>query len=202
SGVILVDVEGHGREEVVEGLDVTRTVGWFTTMYPVVLELSGVAGAGAALKAVKEQLRGVPQRGIGYGLLRYVRGGTPLKRQAEVSFNYLGQFDQVLGGGSEGSFGAGRQGSGPTPGAGEKRRHELDMSGCIAGGRLQVSWSYSGRRYRRETMEELARAYEASLRELIEHCGQEGAGGHTPSDFPLANLDQTELNSLLKQLTK
>ena len=71
---LLVDLEGHGREELGEEVDVSRTVGWFTTLFPVRLEIKAREQPGAALKRIKEQLRGVPQRGIGYGLLRYLRG--------------------------------------------------------------------------------------------------------------------------------
>ena len=70
---MLVDLEGHGREEVVDGCDLSRTVGWFTTIFPVLLELSNSSGPGETLKSIKEQLRRVPNRGIGYGLLRYLR---------------------------------------------------------------------------------------------------------------------------------
>ncbi|HVR99442.1 MAG TPA: amino acid adenylation domain-containing protein, partial [Thermoanaerobaculia bacterium] len=96
---LLVDLEGHGREDLFEGVDVSRTVGWFTALYPVVLDLDGVYGPGATLKAVKERLRAVPDRGLGYGLLRYLATGEAAEtlrrqRQAEVVLNYLGQLDQ------------------------------------------------------------------------------------------------------------
>ena len=101
SARVRVALEGHGREEEIgAGMDLTRTVGWFTSVYPVVLDLAGAAGAGERLQAVKEQLRAVPRRGIGYGVLRRLSatGGTrhALAAQAEpeIVFNYLGQFDQ------------------------------------------------------------------------------------------------------------
>ena len=98
---VLVDVEGHGREEVMEGVDVSRTVGWFTTIYPVVLggegRATGAWDVGRGLKETKERLRKVPRRGLGYGVLRYRLGDGGLgssseTRQAEVRFNYLGQW--------------------------------------------------------------------------------------------------------------
>src|SRR5207249_3177007 len=73
----LVALEGHGREELADSVDLSRTVGWFTTMFPVALDLSAAGGWGATLKSVKEQLRAVPRRGLGYGALRYLRTGTP-----------------------------------------------------------------------------------------------------------------------------
>ena len=99
--VARISLEGHGREELVEGIDLSRTVGWFTTIFPVNLDLRGTVGPGEVLKSVKEQLRRIPQRGIGYGLLRYLRGDENLAAQLrsapqpEIAFNYLGQFDHT-----------------------------------------------------------------------------------------------------------
>ena len=99
---LLVDLEGHGREDIAPDLDLSRTVGWFTTLYPVRLELPGVPGPGPALTAVKEQLRHVPQRGLGYGLLRHLHPDAALATRLQalpprpISFNYLGQYDQLL----------------------------------------------------------------------------------------------------------
>ncbi|HEY9650043.1 MAG TPA: amino acid adenylation domain-containing protein, partial [Coleofasciculaceae cyanobacterium] len=99
---LLLDLEGHGREAINQDIDISRTVGWFTTIFPVLLTLEGISHPGEALKAIKEQLRGVPNRGIGYGVLRYLSEDAQVTQQlqslpqAEVRFNYLGQFDQVL----------------------------------------------------------------------------------------------------------
>jgi len=109
-GKLLVEMEGHGREEVVGDVDVSRTVGWFTSIYPVQLEVNTDELA-TALKSIKEQLRGVPEHGIGYGVLRYLgTDAAEQAQQAEVSFNYLGQFDQVFSGGE---FRAATESSGP-----------------------------------------------------------------------------------------
>src|SRR4029453_3910609 len=97
---LLIDLEGHGREEIVEGVDLSRTVGWFTTIFPVLLQLEPTAALADALKSVKEQLRHLPKRGIGYGVLRYLSQDTEISEklrtlpQAEVCFNYLGRVDQ------------------------------------------------------------------------------------------------------------
>src|SRR6185369_16586321 len=99
---VLVDLEGHGREELGGGFDLSRTVGWFTTVFPVLLDLGTVADELEALKIVKDQLRAIPARGIGYGLLRYLSRdesiGERLRTmpQAEVSFNYLGHLDHTF----------------------------------------------------------------------------------------------------------
>ena len=198
---VRVALEGHGREEeVVGGADLSRTVGWFTSLYPVLLELPRQDGAGAALKAVKEQLRAVPGRGIGYGLLRWgaasEAGDEPWAvGEAEVSFNYLGQLDQVVSSGSFFAFApesAGEQVDGRTP-----RDHILEVTGAVREGRLGLRIGYAEGMHRRDTVERLAAGYAEELRELIAHCRGADAGGYTPSDFPLAGLEQGALDALV-----
>jgi amino acid adenylation domain-containing protein/non-ribosomal peptide synthase protein (TIGR01720 family) len=196
---LLVDFEGHGREEEAgEGVDVSRTVGWFTSVYPVLLEVTGEEVA-SALKAVKEQLRGVPGRGIGYGVLRYLSGEERVREAlagmpgAEVSLNYLGQFDRVLEGGR---FRAASESVGAVQDVGGRREYLLTINALVADGRLRVSFGYSGGAHRRETIEVLGAGFVGALRGMIEHCGEEGAGGHTPSDFPLARLTQAQIDAI------
>ena len=198
---VLVDVEGHGREEeVVEGVDLSRTVGWFTSMYPVVLEVGEASEwePGRALSGTKELLRGVPGRGMGYGVLRYGKGNEEIGQrlrglpQAEISFNYLGQIDQVMR--ESKLFRPGRELIGSESAAGNRRQHVLGVSGIVAQGRLQMDWNYSETLHRRETIAGLAERYLECLRQFIAHCLSPDAGGFTPSDFPLAGLTQKELD--------
>ena len=129
---VRLDLEGHGREELFRELDVNRTVGWFTTIYPVVLEVEGGQGVGRVLKSVKEQLRAVPGKGIGYGILRYLRQGRgeELKGEAaEVSFNYLGQFEQEGIKGKEPIFEISGEASGDACSAQRRRGYKLEIGG-------------------------------------------------------------------------
>nr|QEO74614.1 condensation domain-containing protein [uncultured bacterium] len=200
SRAVLVDVEGHGREPISERVDVSRTVGWFTTIYPVLLDVAGNRqGVGEVVKQVKEQVRAIPGQGLGYGVLRYLGSEEVGKRlrelpHAEVSFNYLGQMDRVLT--DDTVFGPAPESSGPYRGSSGRRMYLLEINAMIAGGRLQVSWSYSSQVHRQETIAALATAYVQSLRAIIEHCTSEEAGGYTPSDFPLAQLDKDKLEKL------
>ncbi|MET0396662.1 MAG: amino acid adenylation domain-containing protein, partial [Longimicrobiaceae bacterium] len=197
---LLVELEGHGREELFEDVDLSRTVGWFTTVYPVLLDLRGAEGEGASLKRVKEQLREVPGQGIGYGALRWLspdaatRGRLAEQPRAEVSFNHLGQADAGQAG--DGLFGlaAEQSAGGTSPDA--PRQHLLEVNSIVQGGRLRVDWSYGEAIHRRETVEALAGRYLAELRALVAHCVSAEAGGSTPSDFPLAGLSQEELDRL------
>jgi amino acid adenylation domain-containing protein/non-ribosomal peptide synthase protein (TIGR01720 family) len=205
--VLLTELEGHGREDLFEDVDVSRTVGWFTSVYPVRLDLSDAAAPGEVLKTVKEQLRRIPRRGIGYGLLRYLSpadgdeaslslstGG----QRPEVSFNYLGQFNQGLL--EETPFGPAPESPGPISDQGARRSHLLDINGSITGGQLRIEWSYSKALHRPETIERVAEDFIAALQALIAHCQSPDAGGYTPSDFSLAKLDQGKLDKVLAKL--
>ena len=230
---VVVELEGHGREELFEEVEVSRTVGWFTTIYPVLLEVSetgwsrlgegaAASAAGGELKSIKEQLRRVPEKGIGYGVLRYLSGDEALRerlkrvgRGAQVSFNYLGQFDQVVsnapevssanGGGGEGErllFGVAEESSGAQVNMANERRQELEINAMVVGGRLQVAWTYSAARYRRQTIEAAADAYLRALRTLISHCLQAGVSAYTPSDFADFKWDQSDLDDIAAAISK
>ncbi|MFP2903250.1 condensation domain-containing protein, partial [Corallococcus sp. 4LFB] len=136
---VRVEVEGHGREELFADVDVTRTVGWFTSLYPVVLEVAKEGTAGDALRAVRDALRAVPGKGVGYGLLRYqgpeaIAAKLKQAPKALVAFNYLGQFDALASG--TGGFTLAKESAGPTQGEGGQRSHVLEVNGLVVGGQL------------------------------------------------------------------
>jgi non-ribosomal peptide synthase protein (TIGR01720 family) len=197
-----VDLEGHGREELFEDVDLTRTVGWFTTLFPLMLTASPSDSPVETLKQVKEQVRAIPERGIGFGLLRYL-SEQPAIRQAlaanpaGIVFNYLGQFDQVLG--EAALLEPANESSGPVQSPRGRRSYPLEINASVVGGRLWVAYSYSEALHEQATIEALASSFIESLQELITSCLADGAGSYTPSDFPLAQLDQEQLDSLLGQ---
>ncbi|HEX6036890.1 non-ribosomal peptide synthetase, partial [Longimicrobium sp.] len=190
---VRVELEGHGREEDrAPGVDLSRTVGWFTSLYPVVLDLSdaGAGDADAALRAVKEQLRAVPGRGLGHGLLRWLRADY-IRRQlqrapaAEVAFNYLGQMDQAVSADAFLAF-ADEPAGAVADGRG-LRGHRVDVTASVRGGRLEVEIGYAEGVHRRETMERLAAWYGEALRGLIARGGgSPPPAGGTPADVPPA----------------
>ncbi|MFE3784986.1 amino acid adenylation domain-containing protein, partial [Amycolatopsis sp. NPDC059090] len=185
----VVDLEGHGREELFDGVDLSRTVGWFTSMFPVALDVPD--GWGAALKAVKEQLRAVPRRGIGYGALRYLAGSAPVI-EPQVSFNYLGQFD--LPGDL---YPALHRELALDVAPDTVRPHLLEVVGRVEGGELELAWHYAEGVHDKSTVDRLAAATAEALREIVRHCAEPGAGGRTPSDFPLAALGQSTVDDLV-----
>ncbi|MFI9000578.1 amino acid adenylation domain-containing protein [Streptomyces sp. NPDC053541] len=190
---LLVDLEGHGREELFEDVDLSRTVGWFTTMFPVALE--AYEGWEQQIKHTKELLRAVPHRGLGYGVLRHLRGALGELPAPQVSFNYLGQFDPGAGeGAGDGLYESIVLNPGGEYAPEEERAHLLDVIGRVVDGRLVVDWAYSTSAHEAGTVTELAERFLAELTSLIEHCTAEGTGGVTPSDFPLARLSQAEVD--------
>lgn len=187
SNSILIDLEGHGREEILPDVDLSRTVGWFTTIFPVLLKLEATENLGDILKSIKEQLRAIPNRGIGYGLLRYLSGDAEITSQlsslpqAEVSFNYLGQFDWGMQSDSfiklaSESFGSEHSQLG-------HRSHLLEINGLVVENQLQLEWTYSENFHSSATIESLAQDFAASLRMLIAHCLSADAGNYTPDGF-------------------
>ncbi|MFV0131783.1 non-ribosomal peptide synthase/polyketide synthase [Streptomyces sp. HMX87] len=194
---VAVALEGHGREDLFDDVDLARTVGWFTTMFPVVLDVPVNAGTGTALKSVKENLRAVPRGGLGYGALRHLhpdRDRLGLPELPQVGFNYLGRQDwNATAGGMLHTPYAGLAG-GIDPAA--DRPHLLDVLGRVVGKRLEFTWSYSREVHRRDTVTRLAAELADELRHIVRHCAEPGAGGRTPSDFPLAPLDQTAVDRL------
>ncbi|WP_394836404.1 amino acid adenylation domain-containing protein [Pendulispora rubella] len=199
---VFVEMESHGRD-VLDDVDASRTVGWFTSLYPVRLEIPADAAPEQALRAVKERLRSLsPIRG-GYGLLRHLTRDARTQairtqRAPEVSFNYLGQWDDLFA--RSPLFAFVEADAGPERDPKAPRGYELEVDSAVVGGCLRVTWSYSGARYRRETIERLHHDFEARLRVLTAHAAEAAARGdvpHTPSDFPLARLTQATLDRVL-----
>jgi fengycin family lipopeptide synthetase B len=197
---VLVEVEGHGREELADGVDLSRTVGWFTSLYPVCLRWERGEDLGQGLQQIKEQLRMVPSHGFGYGLLRYLNPETcqPLQgtERGEVSFNYLGQFDGVWT--RSGGFALAAESPGAVHSPQENRRYLIELNAYVSQGRLKLHWNYGSRLCSRQSIEKLAGRYLESLRRLIAYCLSSGAVSYAPSDFPLANLDREQLQDLLE----
>ncbi|MEH2147960.1 amino acid adenylation domain-containing protein [Nostoc sp.] len=199
---LLIDLEGHGREDLFEDVDLSRTVGWFTSIFPVLLKLEDRNDPGEVIKSVKEQLRRIPNRGIDYGIWRYLSSDESdrLKAfpQAELSFNYLGQFDQTqlatLG------WKYAQESSGSIHSPKGQRSHLLTVNGLVVEGRLKLEWQYSEHFHCWATVEKLANQYIETLEAIIAHCLSPDAGGYTPSDFPEVEFSQEALDELLAEI--
>jgi amino acid adenylation domain-containing protein/non-ribosomal peptide synthase protein (TIGR01720 family) len=202
---LLLDLEGHGREEIFDNVDLSRTVGWFTAVFPVLLNLEQTVEPGDALKAIKEQLRNLSERGISYGLLRYLAQKREnnkilnLLPKSEVIFNYLGQFDRAL---SESSFfKLAKESSGNSESLQNSRSHLLEINSSVISGSLQIEWIYSEKLHQSSTIETLAQGFIEALRSLITHCQTTRSVDFTPSDFPLIKFTQEQLDSVFDQIS-
>ncbi len=202
SSKVLIDLEGHGRADLFSGVDVSRTVGWFTSIYPVVFEVPIGESSCQILKTIKRQLRHVPHKGLGYGLLRYLHSDDDTCRrlrdlpQAEISFNYLGQLDHVLT-----SALGWRVRDIPmmvhSPGA--RRPYLVDVMGAVMDGRLTLTWGYSESEHSRTAIEWLADRTLELLRTLIQEAGSSSHQSFTASDFALAHIQDSDMEKLLAE---
>lgn len=206
--IFFVDLEGHGRESILPELNLSRTVGWFTSVFPVFIEYQPANDLGRNLLFVREQLRQLPNRGIGYGLLRYLSDNSSVverlrnQPQPELMFNYLGQFDQVMPGG--GLFRSISSGSGaPLRGGKGRRQHLLEIIGGVENGELKLDWIYSTQVYESTTIENLARRFGENLRDLICFCENQSPIEESASpEYPLAMLNSKSLDRVLSQFAK
>ena len=201
---LLIDLESHGREELFEDVDLSRTVGWFTSVFPVLLNVDNLEDPIETLKLVKEKLRQVPNLGIGYGILRYLpeAPATKLKfatlPQAEVSFNYLGQLDPIDSESLPVKFVEEANGLSQNPQ--ENRTHLIEIEGFVKSERLQLEWIYNENIHQKSTVQNLAEDFLNALRAIVKHCQESEVKEFTPSDFPEAQLDSEELNNVLEEL--
>ncbi len=194
---VLIDVESHGREETIGAVDLTRTVGWFTVIYPLVVA-PGEGSWSEKLRRVKEQQRQVPQGGIGYGVLRYLSGVEQLSRQpqAQVSFNYTGRGEVERSAGEGALVGPATENRGANSSPRNSRSHMLEVNAGVGGGELQVHWSYSEGVHRHETIEQVAQQMLRVVQELIQETQQSTNPHFSTADFSEFGWNQTDLDAI------
>jgi non-ribosomal peptide synthase protein (TIGR01720 family) len=201
---LLIDLEGHGREPLFDGVDVSRTVGWFTTVYPALFEYVPSLSPRDLLSHVRQQLGKVPRRGLGFGLLRYGDPGSRAAQElaalprAQVSFNYFGQVDA----GTEPAalLRPLWEPTGPARDPAAPRSHLIEINALVRDERLEVEWTYSTNFHGAATIQRLAETYRAALLALSDDAGRNAA--MAPADFPLAGLNRRQLERILGRAGK
>ena len=192
---IIVECEGHGREDLFEGIDISSTVGWFTSRYPVALQVDASQSALQQVLNTKKQLREVPDNGIAYGILRYLKQGAGQEQnQPHLTYNYLGQIDR----GVDDSFQSLDIDSGEQRDPASQRQVPLTLVGHIANGCLRLNWLYSGEQFHLQTIKSLADNTLAELISLLETVAQSDQVYLSTDDFPLSSLSQSQLQQLSK----
>ncbi|MCW8928794.1 MAG: amino acid adenylation domain-containing protein, partial [Gammaproteobacteria bacterium] len=200
---ITIALEGHGRETLSESIDISNTAGWFTSVFPIFLDMDNAKTSSTLscdlstlLKSIKEQLKQTPNKGVGYSILRYLSPNKEISQsitiEPEISFNYLGQSDNTF---SESEFfNIANEASGQMISPDNHHPYLLDLNCVVVNGCLRLDWTFSGKHFNKENVETLAQAYNEALLQIISHCMQSGNSAYTPSDFPLTQInDETRL---------
>ncbi|MCP4151120.1 MAG: AMP-binding protein, partial [bacterium] len=213
---ILLNLEGHGRESIIEDVDINRTVGWFTGLFPVLLDLKHVAGDNISytVKSVKETLRRIPNKGINYGILRYLTtkgpqvprninlpGKGPLCEGPEISFNYLGRFS--INSGSEkgpGSFKMSPLSSGDGISPEMEQTSLININGMAAGDKLSLNFSYNRFLFRGENIQRLASLFKSYLQKIIHHTMNRKEKTLTPSDLGYTGITIEEMDRITSDI--
>jgi non-ribosomal peptide synthase protein (TIGR01720 family) len=172
-----------------EDIDTSRTVGWFTSLYPVLLNIDGKQGHADLIKSVKEQLRKVPDKGMAYGVLKYINKELSLSATPgwDIVFNYLGQLGNVVS--DSRWISAAAEPSGQSIGDEHSTTDKFSVNSLVIGGELIINWAYSSLHYEEVTAKQLSEKYLSNLSLLIDHCMRQGRSSviHTPSDYGLGN---------------
>lgn len=180
---INIGLEGHGREHLIAPLDISRTVGWFTNLYPVTLELpeaEDTLNIGRIIKEIKEQLRTVPDKGMGYGVLKYINKASALQTKTQpwdIIFNYLGYWDGIY---NEDAWPGGDMVSRE-----QKMAAPLILNSATSGGQLTFSLSYNSLQFEEDAMVTFMASYLSVLQELTDYCSDKVKTYGTPSDYGL-----------------
>ncbi|WP_235941328.1 non-ribosomal peptide synthetase [Paenibacillus puerhi] len=190
---ILVNMEGHGRETPEGEFDSSRTVGWFTTHYPVLLTMAPSSSIAYAVKHVKETLKQIPHKGIGYGVLHYLGKPKNWNIKPQISFNYLGHYDAEL---QNDRFELSGLSPGPSVSLHAEPLYQLDMIGEISNQRLKMALNYDSLQYKDSTIEHLAESFIGTLEAIVQHCLHLDLPERTPSDYSAGDLDLEELDAL------
>ncbi|HMQ67796.1 MAG TPA: non-ribosomal peptide synthase/polyketide synthase, partial [Ignavibacteria bacterium] len=206
---ITIGLEGHGRESISvnpeAGIDTSRTAGWFTSLYPVLLEIKSGSDLDFSIKSIKEQLRNVPDKGLGYGVLKYINNDENLniggsKDCWDIVFNYLGQLDNIVGGSKW--FSGADESSGSFRSEDENVREIISINSMVQGGELLLNWSFSSRHFESDSITQLGDRYKSIIEKIISHCiDQKRLGSvYTPSDYGLGKeISVEELDSFMNE---
>jgi non-ribosomal peptide synthase protein (TIGR01720 family) len=192
--VVKIELEGHGREEIFSDSDVSRTVGWFTSIFPVALSIDG-NGLSSNIKSLKEQLKKIPNKGIDFGVIKYLNEGFRGRNDKNLRFNYLGDFNKIF---DNPVFELSDQDTGLDIGERNHMTSVIDINALIMNNRLKIFATYSKNKFIPETVSNFMNTFERQLRMVIDHCCSKDTVEFTPSDFDSVSISQTELDEIFE----
>ncbi|QPK87040.1 amino acid adenylation domain-containing protein [Bacillus velezensis] len=202
-----ISMEGHGREEHLEHLDISRTIGWFTSIYPVLVDASfqdqpdDGERLGYHIKRTKDMMRRIPHKGAGYGVLKYISKlwGETESDSPEISFNYLGQFDREI---RSSGFGVSPVKAGNEVSPDWERPYTLDISGSVSSECLSMHVVYNRFQYQKETIEVLTGYFHTFLKQIITHCTGKEEREWSAADFSDEELTLEDLSDIMGAVNK
>ena len=189
---IKIDLEGHGREALTDRVDLSQTLGWFTSIYPVVLH-SETMQLDQLICAIKENYRNIPNQGIGFGLLKYI---NPILQNSDIPapilFNYHGKTSDESD--SSLHFPVATEYCGETISDKRKQSHDILFNGAVINDKLSFRVDFNQALYSDNDIQNFLTYFEQALSEIVEHCIDPTHGYFTPSDFPLTDVVQKQLD--------
>ncbi|OMF65502.1 non-ribosomal peptide synthetase, partial [Paenibacillus peoriae] len=197
---VAILLEGHGREEIMKDTDISRTVGWFTSQYPVLLRINREDDISGHIKRMKEMLRSIPHKGIGYGIWRYLSQNGPSEAtyaEPQISFNYLGEFDQTL---QHSETRMSPYSSGADVNEQTRMPCSLDVGGIVTNEMLELDIRYNTKVLQEDNVVKLARELKQNVLEVIRHCVSRERSELTPSDVLLPGISLEALDRMVEQI--
>ncbi len=189
-----VMMEGHGREDILDGVDITRTIGWFTTVYPVFIDLGEEKEISQNIKMVKETLRKIPNKGIGYGVLKYMTEELQkIQTQAPLSFNYFGEMNNDM---NRKVFSQSPFSPGESIGGKIARHCAVEMNAISLNGELTIYTTFNQDQYQTSAIEQLNQSFKENLEKIVDHCVDKEGSDMTPSDYGDVSLGLEELERI------
>lgn len=189
---IVIELERHGREAINDEIDISRTVGWFTSMYPanfMVLDEK----LDSNIKSLKEQLRSIPSKGFNFSILKYLNNELNTNENKYIRFNYLGDFDNVF---NNEAFEVSDINCGEDIGQNNHLTCLMDITAMILEGKLKLNITYSKNKFKDKTIENFMNSYIEKLKEILNYCCGKNYKEFTPSDFDAADICQEDLDSI------
>jgi iturin family lipopeptide synthetase B len=202
---VFINLEGHGRQEIMEDMDISRTVGWFTSQYPVLLEMNYHRNLSYIIKHIKETLRQIPNKGIGYGILKYLtpadkKEGFAPRQTPGISFNYMGEFGSISQLHQENMFSLSEMRTGYQFSPDLEQWYAVNINGMIAQSQLVLDFSYNKYQYKPDTIAALLDGCKTHLLNIITHCVKKETKELTPSDLTYPHLSIDQLEAFTQQL--